>query len=207
MQLLSMKGDVDLTYARLADGTLVESLTFDVGEAVEIVAEDGTKTPAPDGEHDLKLMGANGEEVYIKVRTEGGTIVERENVEMMEEVEVQKIPQANEPDPADVREDLPGSVQMEEDEEVLPEDEDKEEMKKRYESMAYRIEELEKRISKMEEMTPMEETEDTVEEEDLPKLDGAPTEMTKLSAQAPTKTPFGKKEATSQSSFLLKLYR
>ena len=73
--------EVNLTYARLKDGTIVESPTFDVGEDLFVVSEDGAKTPAPDGFHDLKLEGAEGEEVYIKVKTEGGKIVERENVE------------------------------------------------------------------------------------------------------------------------------
>lgn len=210
MTLLSMNKEVELTYARLADGTLVESLTFDIGEALDVVAEDGTKTPAPDGFHDLKLMGENGEEVYIRVRTENGEIVERENVEM-EDVEVEPIPQANEPDPSDVREDLPGSVQMEEEtEEVepIPADTDKEEMRKKYEDMAYRIEELEKKISKMEEMMPS--IEDTTypgeeEEEDLPKLTGAPVEATKFSADSVHKPFYGKKDSSAQSTFLSKL--
>jgi len=36
MALLS-KDEVELTYAKLADGTIVESPTFDVGEPLEIV--------------------------------------------------------------------------------------------------------------------------------------------------------------------------
>jgi len=111
-----------LTYARLADGTLVESPTFDVGETLEVVDDAGNKTPAPDGVHELKLLDESGEENYIKVQTEGGEIVERENVEMMEDVKVEEIPQAGEVDEADVREDLPGSVEMEEDEEVPAEE-------------------------------------------------------------------------------------
>jgi hypothetical protein len=75
------KDEIELTYAKLADGTIVESPTFDVGEDLMVVSEDGAKTPAPDGFHDLKLEGEEGQEVYIKVKTEGGKIVERENVE------------------------------------------------------------------------------------------------------------------------------
>ena len=215
MTLLSLKEEVNFTYARLADGTLVESPTFDVGETLDVVGEDGEKTPAPDGFHDLKLIDEEGEENYIKVRTEGGKIVERENVEMMEDVKTEDIPQAYEPDPANVREDLPGSVEMEEEtEEVegIPADTDKEEMKKRYEDMAYRIEEMEKKISKLEEMLPPtdsevdEEEEGEDMEEDLPKLDGAPVEEQRFSA-VETKKPFGKKVQTPQSSFLSKLYK
>ena len=47
MALLS-KDEVELTYAKLADGTIVESPTFDVGEPLGIVSEDGTKSKAPD---------------------------------------------------------------------------------------------------------------------------------------------------------------
>jgi hypothetical protein len=205
MTLLSLKAEVHLTYARLADGTLVESPTFDVGETLEVVDDAGNKTPAPDGVHELKLLDESGEENYIKVRTEGGEIVERENVEMMEDVKVEEIPQAGEVDEADVREDLPGSVEMEEDEEV-PAEEDKEEMKTKYENMAYRIDELEKKLAKLEEMFPEAESDDEEEEEELPKLDGAPVEESKFSAVS-AKNGFGKKIVTPQGSFLSKLYK
>ena len=66
---LLTKDEVELTYAKLADGTIVESPTFDVGETLDVVSEDGTKSPAPDGFHDLKLEGEEGEEVYIKVKS------------------------------------------------------------------------------------------------------------------------------------------
>ncbi len=81
LSLLS-KEEVVLTYAKLADGTIVESATFDVGEDLFVVSEDGTKTPAPDGMHELALKDESGNENLIKVRTEGGKIVERENVEL-----------------------------------------------------------------------------------------------------------------------------
>jgi len=81
MTLLA-KDEVELTYAKLADGTIVESATFDVGEDLFVVSEDGTKTPAPDGFHDLMLRDTEGNETLLKVKSEGGKIVERENVEM-----------------------------------------------------------------------------------------------------------------------------
>lgn len=81
MTVLSLqKEEVLFTYARLADGTIVESPTFDLGENVELVTEDG-KTPAPNGYHDLELKDEEGNEVYIRVKTEDGVITERENVE------------------------------------------------------------------------------------------------------------------------------
>jgi len=96
MTLLT-KEEVTLTYAKLADGTIVESPTFDVGEDLMIIGEDGEKSPAPDGFHDLKLEGEEGEEVYIEVKSEGGKIVERENVEFAdaETAEVKDLPQTN----------------------------------------------------------------------------------------------------------------
>ena len=81
---LLAKQEVKMTYAKLEDGTIVESPTFDVGEPVEVVTEEG-KTPAPDGEHNLFLKDTEGNEVHIRVITKDGIIVERENVEELEE--------------------------------------------------------------------------------------------------------------------------
>ena len=101
MKLLSLsKEEVSLTYARLKDGTIVESPTFDVGEAVDIVSEDGTKTPAPDGEHELALKDSEGNETLLKIITKDGKIEERENVEL-EMIDVKPIPQAEQKDKAE----------------------------------------------------------------------------------------------------------
>jgi hypothetical protein len=70
--------------AMLKDGTVVKSPTFDVGEDVFVVTADGKETPAPDGEHELKLKDTEGEEVLIKIITKDGKITERENVELPE---------------------------------------------------------------------------------------------------------------------------
>ena len=68
MTLLSLEKedikDENLTVARLADGTLVDSPSFDVGETVEVIHEDGTKTPAPDGEHLLELKDESGTAIF-----------------------------------------------------------------------------------------------------------------------------------------------
>ena len=52
---LSMEKEVVMAYAKLADGTILESPTFDVGEEVSVVSEDGTKSAAPNGEHEVIL--------------------------------------------------------------------------------------------------------------------------------------------------------
>jgi hypothetical protein len=217
MALLS-KDEVALTYAKLADGTIVESSTFDVGESLDVISEDGTKTPAPDGMHELSLKDESGNENLIKVRTEGGVIVERENVELAEKVDEEVVDKE-----ADVKEEEDVKMAEEtESVETIPEDdeapmkEDDEtpsieiELKKMMEKMAYRIEEMEKKVMKMEEAIANPTDEEVVEEEmeeELPKLDGAPIEEAmKFSAQTNNKN-YGKKIENSQSSFLSKLYR
>jgi flagellar biosynthesis GTPase FlhF len=235
LSLLS-KDEVALTYAKLADGTIVESATFDVGEDLFVVSEDGTKSPAPNGTHDLMLKDEEGNENMMKVKTEDGKIVERENVEMAAEdldvVPVEEIPQAsgdlqkvNEvPDQKNQVKD--GTLNMaEETEEVMPipEDATKEDEKeieielgKKMEEMAYRIEEMEKKMMKMEEamMPPVDQTvneevamsSEPDEDEELPKLDGAPIEEG-LKFSAENRKNYGKKIVDSQSSFLSKLYK
>ena len=224
--------EVELTYAKLADGTIVESATFDVGEDLFVVSEDGTKTPAPDGMHDLMLKDTEGNETLLKVKSEAGKIVERENVEMSDE-KVKDIPQAGTYTEDDKMPEVPGQIEKgtlkaaEETEEVekLPESEDAElkpedekpemDLGKMMEDMAYRIEEMEKKMMKMEEamMPPVDQTVDeevamaSEDEEELPKLDGAPTEEAmKLSTDLNRKN-YGKKSKDSQSSFLSKLYK
>ena len=225
---LLSKDEVALTYAKLADGTIVESPTFDVDEPLDVVSEDGTKTPAPDGEHELSLKDSEGNETLIKVITKDGKIVERENVEL-EDVKVEDIPQAGETDKANEVADAAGSVEKgtinaaEETMPVeeLPEDADKGEgegeegpeieieLKAMCQDMAYRIEEMEKKMMKMEEAMAPSDSEVVTEEEDvLPKLDGAPVEEAmKFSATEKNRANYGKKVKDTQSTFLSKLYK
>jgi hypothetical protein len=220
--------EVEMTYAKLADGTIVESKTFDVGEELFVVSEDGTKTPAPNGFHDLMLRDTEGKETMLKVKSEDGKIVERENVEMADE-KVKDIPQAGTYTKDDEVPEVAGQIEKgtlkaaEETDEVgtLPEDATKEdedkaeieiELGKKLEEMAYRIEEMEKKMMKMEEamMPPVDEKvaeEVAMEEEELPKLDGAPIEEAlKFSAELNRKN-YGKKSKDAQSNFLSKLYK
>jgi len=230
--LLSLDKEVELTYAKLKDGTIVESATFDVGEDLSVVSEDGTKSPAPDGTHDLMLKDTEGNETMFKVISKDGKIVERENVEM-EMVPVEDIPQASgdilkvNERPSQENSIESGTLNMaEETEEVMPisEDEDadvKMNLGKKMDEMAYRIEEMEKKMMKMEEaMMPPVDSEvtqevagikmaaepDEDEDEELPKLDGAPVEEAlKFSEQ--NRKNYGKKTMDSQSTFLSKLYK
>lgn len=192
MTLLSAESkEVSLTTAALVDGTVVESPTFDVGEPLEVVAEDGTKTPAPDGEHELFLKDEEGNEVRIRVISQDGVITERMNVE-----EAAEEPKAEE------------EVEMAEEEVDSPEMEDEKEVtinleliSKTVEEMSYRIEELEKKLADMQVEEEVKEEEVMEEEEELPKLDGAPVMASKVNV--PNKAA-GRK--TRQSAFLSKLY-
>lgn len=226
--LALVKEEVELTYAKLADGTILESPTFDLGESVDVVSEDGTKTPAPDGEHEVVLKDSEGKDVRIKVITKDGKIVERENVETEtpasdeaeKEVEINLESEAG----ADMGGDE--EVATEETANPIPEDED---MKSVVTKLQYRIEELEKKFADMAKVTDVKEGEkaetvkaeplpgdkaenmaavvtDEEEEDELPKLDGAPIDE---NAQKPTNVKLGKsgKLGNYQSTVLSKLYK
>jgi hypothetical protein len=195
---LLAKQEVKMTYAKLEDGTIVESPTFDVGEPVEVVTEEG-KTPAPDGEHNLFLKDTEGNEVHIRVITKDGIIVERENVEELEE-EIKE------------EEDVKMSEETVE-VEPLPGEPGYEEMKiqmadygKKMEEMAYRIEELEKTISKLQDIEIEVGEDEEEEEDDIAPMNGAPLEMSKTNVNF-NKTSKSNKVADAQSTFLSKLYK
>jgi hypothetical protein len=75
--------DVKMAQMKLSDGvTVLEAASFEAGQEVYIVAEDGTTTPAPVGEHEL-------EDGNILIITEAGIIAEIKVKEMeAEEVEM-----------------------------------------------------------------------------------------------------------------------
>jgi hypothetical protein len=225
---------MEYTKATDAQGQVLESKTFDVGEAIEVVAEDGTKTPAPDGTHELSLTDESGNENLIKVIVKDGLITERENVEL-EMVPVEDIPQSGNEDKENVMPDSKGQVkdgtqgsvkaaEQTDTSEPLPEDtestdeagDDTEgEVNINLTKLAYRISELEARLVKCEEaMVPPVNSEVTeeeagikMEEEELPKLDGAPTETAQKFSQQTNNKSFGKNKQDFQSSFLSKLYK
>ena len=242
MQMLSLTEEVALTYAKLADGTIVESATFDVGEDLFVVSEDGTKSPAPDGTHDLMLKDTEGNETMLKVISKDGKIVERENVELADVdadmVKTEPIPAVGNEDKENVMPDLKGQVkdgtlmaEVTEDVNPLPEDAEAEDeagedeeveinLGKKIEEMAYRIEEMEKKMKVMEAtmMPPVdsivtEEEAGTMmkaadEDEELPKLDGAPVEDASVAHKFNSnRKNYGEKLVDSQSSFLSKLYK
>ncbi len=206
VEFLSLE-EVELTYAKLADGTIVESKTFDVGEDLFVVSEDGTKSPAPNGMHELMLKDESGNENLIKVKTEDGKIVERENVELadIEKVKAEPIPSVGNEDEKNVMPDLKGQVKdgtmmAEVTEEATPdmpqtdgkplgensvESEDGEieinlgDMQKKMEEMAYRIEEMEKKMMEMADMMPKPK-EEVVDKKATEEVDMKEEELPKL---------------------------
>ena len=179
--------EVEFTDAKTADGTILQSPTFDVGEDVEVVAEDGTKSKAPNGEHQISLRDSEGNETLIRIITEDGKIVERENVEMAEvSVEVEPT-----------------------EEEVVSEEAPKDEvdMGKKMDELTYRIEEMEKKMMEMEKGAPAVEKEMEMQDEELPKLDGAPIDDAVRFSADENKKNFGKKSQNIESSIYDKLYR
>ena len=215
--LSAEKEVVAFTYAKMEDGTILESPTFDLGEDVEVVAEDG-KTPAPDGEHEIALKDSEGKEVVIRIVTKDGKITERENVEeanpevpeedmKAEEKKVKKLPE----DMASIAGEDIGTDGEGGDAVDAPVDPLTEDMGKMVEKLQYRIEEMEKKMASFEEaMKPAEDKKEAdvkmEEEEELPKLDGAPVDESPV-AKSQKQNKFGKTIANSQSQFLSKLYK
>jgi len=221
--MMLSSNEVSLTYAKLKDGTIVESPTFDVGEPLEVVSEDGTKSAAPDGEHELVLRDEEGNENIIKVITKDGEIVERENVELadVETKEAEDIPASKPEDaPIEMEEETyqtsPGDIPTTGD--GVPADVDQGDIvgtdvdiAKAIEELTYRIEEMEKKYGMkvdeevVDKEADIEEELEEEEEEELPKLDGAPVEarIKKLSSLNTKKQTPG---LSSQERVLARLY-
>jgi len=222
-KMLNLTEEVTFTEAQTKDGTILESPTFDVGETVDVVSEDGTKTPAPDGEHEISLKDTEGNEVLIKVITKDGKITERENVELTSDTEVE-IEVEKEAEMADVTTEiakgLPNTTD-ESKENQIPEPDTKDPII----SLNYRMGELESKLKSMLEKfesafpqdgppevsslepiaTTMSAVEpDEEEEEEFTKLDGAPIEAVLKFAEQ-SKNNFGKKAVGYQASVLSKM--
>ena len=213
-----VKEDVQFTDAKLADGTILQSPTFDLGESIEVVHEDGTKTPAPNGEHEVVLKDSEGKDVRIQVQVQDGKIVERSNVEEETPATDEAVDMASIAGDDIASPEAPNEIQTE------PQD-----IPQTMETLSYRIEELEKLvaehiISKTEKPETVKteplpgdpgtmkmaavdgDEEDSVDsdEEELPKLDGAPID----DEPKPTHKFSNKKNTVgnSQNTFLSKLY-
>ena len=268
LALLSDDTDsVEMTQAKSANGDILSSPTFDLNETVDVVHEDGTTTPAPDGEYTISLTDESGNDNIINIHVKDGRIEERENVEeeknedegeeemdqttpVDESAQTQVAPSANTPVgvapmtqmAADTIKDAPKDAAKKEPAHSLPNTTDEDprnsvgndtdDEKDPIISMGdykAKMEALEAAVSKIAEhlglgdltrkdisdvadaKTETAHESDVkmaeVDEEELPKLDGAPVEPgVRFSADTIHKPHYGKKVGDSQSSFLAKLY-
>ena len=229
MAMLSLTDSkvLEFTDAKLADGTILQSPTFDVGESVEVVSEDGTKFPAPNGEHEISLTDAEGNEVLIKILVAEGKITERENVELPEGEEEKIEEELQDEMPADIAMakdyvEAPKGISSEE-AKSLPNTTDEDprnrlgsdadDKKDPLIALTYRITELEDAIAELKAKFGEDKVEEVIEkvkdEEEIkvPKLDGAPIDetMSKVNLSGIHK-PTTNKVGNSQNSFLSKLY-
>jgi hypothetical protein len=207
MTLLSYDNkDMKFTDARDAQGNILQSPTFDLGEKVDVVGEDGSLTPAPDGEHEIELKDSEGNRVVIRIETEGGIIKERENVEEASPADLEKV---NE----EVVDKKADEVMMEETTEeakALPNttDEDKSNQVMEDEKDSPIISELKAKIKELElELESYKMAEETPMEDELPKLDGAPIEENMKKFSAVKRNENKNKVADPQNTFLSKLYK
>ena len=169
MTLLSMdeKVEVELAYGQLKDGTILESNTFDVGEDISVVSEDGSKSPAPAGEHEIALKDSEGKEVIIRVMVADGKITERQNVE-------EAAPEAPEESQIQIEREMEMEMMPVD---TIPAEEDKDKKIAELEAKIMEMESLLKDF-KSEKMAAVEPGDEDEEEEvkDVPVLDGAPVE-------------------------------
>ena len=202
MTLLSVdNNEVTLTDARDAQGNILQSPTFDLGEDVSVVGEDGSLTKAPDGEHEIELTDSEGNKVVIRIETKDGKIESRENVEESSPADLEDTGVNEEMPVAFAEETVPAKA--------LPNTTDESPANEvpSPETDSPIISELKAKIKALELELESYKMAEEMPEEDLPKLDGAPIEedMKKFSKVK----AYGSKNkiADPQNTFLSKLYK
>lgn len=124
-----------MTEATDAQGQVLESKTFDVGEKVYVVKSDGSTEPAADGEHQVVLKDTSGNENKIRIQVLDGVITERSNVEEMAAMDgvVEEV-KSETPEPADSTSDIEEIINL-----LLPMVEEMKKMKEEMESMKQKM--------------------------------------------------------------------
>ena len=202
MTLLSVdNNEVTLTDARDAQGNILQSSTFDIGEDVSVVGEDGSLTKAPDGEHEIELTDSEGNKVVIRIETKDCKIESRENVEESSPADLEDTGVNEEMPVAFAEETVPAKA--------LPNTTDESPANEvpSPETDSPIISELKAKIKALELELESYKMAEEMPEEELPKLDGAPIEedMKKFSKVK----AYGSKNkiADPQNTFLSKLYK
>lgn len=195
--------EVQFTDARDAQGNILQSPTFDLGEDVSVVGEDGKLTAAPDGEHEIELTDSEGNKVTIRIQTKDGKIESRENVEEAKPADLEDTG-VNEEEPVAFADDmepahaLPNTTD-EDPRNSLGEDTD--------ESESPIISELKAKIKELELELESYKMAEEMPEEELPKLDGAPIEEEAKKFSAIKRNQNKNTIADPQNTFLSKLYK
>lgn len=204
MTLLSIENnEVTLTDARDAQGNILQSPTFDLGEDVSVVGEDGSTTPAPDGEHEIELTDSEGNKVVIRIETKDGKIASRENVEESNPADLEDTG-VNEEEPVAFADDmqpahaLPNTTD-EDPRNSLGSDTD--------ETDSPIISELKAKIKELELELESYKMGEELPTEELPKLDGAPIEEEAKKLSAIKRSGNKNTIADPQNTFLSKLYK
>jgi hypothetical protein len=220
--------------AKTEDGKILQSSNFDVNDDVMEVGEDGKLTPVADGEYTITFTTPEGEDSTQVIDIDGGKIAaietvdesaqeksgasEEENEEEEEEMGGMKM--SDEKKGALVTDEahsLPNTTDEDPRNRIGPDTDDE---KDPIISLSYRIDELESKLAdmyeKMNSAFPSEGMEVSSltptpslmskEEEELPKLNGAPIDpIAKFASQ--NRNNFGKKSDDYQNNFLNKLYK
>ena len=200
--------EVQFTDARDAQGNILQSPTFDIGEDVSVVGEDGKLTPAPDGEHEVELTDSEGNKVVIRIQTKDGKIESRENVEESNPADLEKVDEEVVDKEAQTEEHLADATT--EPAHALPNTTDEDPRNSLGEDTDETdspiISELKAKIKELELELEGYKMAGELPEDELPKLDGAPIEeMKKFSA---IKRNENKNiVADPQNTFLSKLYK
>jgi hypothetical protein len=85
LTLLSLE-DEKLIQAKTDDGTILQSSNFDVNDDVEVVNEDGTTSPAPDGEYTISFTTPEGAESTQVIDIDGGKVASISSPDEAEQV-------------------------------------------------------------------------------------------------------------------------
>ena len=214
--------EVNFTDAKSANGDILQSPTFDLNETVDIVHEDGTKTPAPDGEYTISLKDESGNENIIRIEVKDGKIVERaneeeeKNEEEMADEKTKPVTEEYQPAESDVRKDAEGTIEkgtlkaaeQTDEAETIPQDDEKPmeeegekpvDLAKTCMELSYRIQEMEAKFAKLEAMFPPVDSEVTNEEEGIKMSAETEEELPKLDG-APVDEANGLKFSAEQNN-------
>lgn len=229
--------EIQFTEAKAANGDILSSPTFDLDESVEVVSEDGTKSPAPDGEYEISLKDESGNENIIRIEVKDGKISERENVEEaknaedMEKKMDEEVVDKKAEEETHLADEKKGALTTDE-AHALPETTDEDprnrvgsdadDKKDPIISLSARMEELEAKMKDMmekfqsaypsegQEVSSLEPSPVAMskKDEELPKLDGAPVEgEVKFNLSGKITNPNKNNEGNYQNNFLSKLYK